>query len=678
MIGGMPTDGVAKAAQVNGTIFVSPTGDDAASGSRRHPLRSLDKALARVRGSQQADCIELTEGVWELSHPICLTAADTRTADAPLTILGAGAGKTVLTGGRQLTGFTVDEQGVWTLDLSPILPAGSEVTQLFVDDTRAVLARTPNEWQHFQTGVATETIADKQGGVALTRLTLPGEAVEALRTVDPYDDDLRITLLHAWDMTRRHVECVSLEDSTLLFGGRCQPSHNHVDRESQFYLDNHRSFLDAPGEYFVDTKTNTLYYLPREGQRADEAVVTLPFLKQLVTLQGEAGRSVENIRFEGMTFSHTARPFPRRGDNPTQAAAQVGAAIDGDYVGHITFEGCEVSHVGGWALAFGEGCRNNTVEHCYLHDIGAGGIRLGTTVMPQNEEVQLTRGNTIHNNILREGSRLFPTGVGVILFHTSDNQVTHNEIADFLYTGVSVGWVWGYSHSPSKRNKILYNHIHHIGWGVLSDMGGVYTLGISEGTEVSHNYIHDIWSYGYGGWGLYTDEGSTDIRMEYNLVCRCKSSGFHQHYGKENVIRNNIFVDNARAQLEATRTEPDHLPFTFESNIISYQQGNMYGINWRDVNFACDRNIYWNATGVNWNGLTMEEWLTATGKDSHSLITDPQFAAPEQEDYTPLNKEALQAIGFTPFDPTEAGVITTDDPTWGALATQPILHPVTE
>ena len=257
----------------------------------------------------------------------------------------------------------------------------------------------------------------------------------------------------------------------------------------------------------------------------------------------------------------------------------------------------------------------------------------------------------------------------MILFQTSDNNVTHNDISDFLYTGISVGWVWGYSHSPSKRNKILYNHIHHIGWGVLSDMGGVYTLGISEGTEVSHNFIHDIWSYGYGGWGLYTDEGSTDIRMEYNLVVRCKSSGFHQHYGKENIIRNNIFVDNALAQLEATRVEPDHLPFTFTSNIIAYHKGNMYGINWRDVNFKCDNNIYWNdVSGVNWNGLSHEEWQDATGKDVHSLIVNPRFAAPEKGDYTPLNTEALKQIGFTPFDPTEAGVIGENDAEWKTLS----------
>ena len=183
-------------------------------------------------------------------------------------------------------------------------------------------------------------------------------------------------------------------------------------------------------------------------------------------------------------------------------------------------------------------------------------------------------------------------------------------------------------------------------------MGGIYTLGTGAGEEACGNVIHHIWSYGYGGWGLYTDEGSSGVLMENNLVHHLKSSGFHQHYGKENVIRNNIFIDQAEDQLAATRIE-DHLSFTFENNIVCYKDGNLYNINWKNANSKVQKNLYWHyGKEVRFGDLTLKEWQAETGKDIGSVIADPMIG----NDWTVKNKKAAKKIGFKQFDPSKAGV----------------------
>ena len=172
----------------------------------------------------------------------------------------------------------------------------------------------------------------------------------------------------------------------------------------------------------------------------------------------------------------------------------------------------------------------------------------------------------------------------MLLTDTEGNTVAHNHIHHGGYTGVSIGWVWGYQRSVSQNNRIEFNHIHHIG-GVLSDMGGIYTLGVSPGTVIRNNHIHDVDANHYGGWGIYHDEGSTHLLVENNVVHHTKFAPFNIHFAKEVTVRNNIFALGKLEQASRGRAEP-HKSVFFENNIVYWREGELLSKNWKDVPYT--------------------------------------------------------------------------------------------
>jgi hypothetical protein len=301
--------------------------------------------------------------------------------------------------------------------------------------------------------------------------------------------------------------------------------------------------------------------------------------------------------------------------------------------------------------------------------MGAGGIKVGTLNDEPKPENHASH-NRVHNNIIRDGGLLYPCAVGVWIGSSSDNEVTHNEISDLYYSAISVGWRWGYAPSNAKRNRIERNHLHHLGKGLLSDMGGVYTLGPSEGTSVSHNLIHDVTCLSYGGWGLYTDEGSTGITMEGNVTFNTTDGGFHQHYGRDNIIRNNIFAFSSEVQVKRSRAEA-HRSFTFENNLVVYDRGELLGGNWTGTteNFLLKGNLYWNYAGrpatFTTKALALADWQK-TGQDAGSVVADPMFENPAARDFRLKANSPALALGFKPIDVSTMGVV--GDPAWRALA----------
>lgn len=656
-------------------VYVSPSGNDLNPGTKDEPLATLNGARDKVRELRASDRIDgpfeviALEGEYFMFQPLTLSVADGGTERSPLVFKAEEGKKVIFSGGVKISGFEKVNERLWRGFIPQVAYYNNYFEQLYVNGKRAVRAKSPNDG-FYRVNNVTETVLEKGEGrspeLAVQKVDLDPADTLSFSTFSNNDfQDALMIFYHNWDNTRKRVTGFSSQSSSVYLAGEGMKPWNPINNKSRYLVENFRAALDAPGEWFLD-RTGYLYYVPNEGETLENTDFVVPVLKEFIIIQGDplSGKRIEHIHFENLVFEVAAYHTPAGGNEPAQAAAPVDAVITLDFAGNIEFRNCEIAHTGTYGFWFRQACSNCLVDQCYIHDLGAGGVKIGETLIRQKQD-EITNHITINNNIIRDGGHVFPCAVGIIIFNASDNKLTHNDISDLRYTGISAGWVWGYAPSPSKRNQIEFNHIHHLGWGELCDMGGVYTLGASEGTAVSNNVVHHVYSFDYGGWGLYTDEGSFGITMENNLVYLCKNSGFHQHYGKENIIRNNIFAFNIRSQLQATRIE-EHRSLSFTNNIIYFDKGTLLSSNWNKFNLFTDYNCYWDTRTKNIDfNKSFVEWKKE-GKDLHSVIADPLFINPEAFDFRFKGFSVTRKIKFKPFDYSLAGVYGSEE--WEKLA----------
>lgn len=586
-------------------IFVSPSGRDDATGAKNDPLSSPQPAADAVAESG-GGTVWFAPGRYEID---CTWKPGNRSG-GPVAFRAIDPGTAVVSGGRRITGWSgaeVNGRNAWVVDLPAVRSGHWNFRQLFVNGRRAPRARFPK----FGTDPESRSHLLQMEEIRVVDTTnkmTGGDYQFRPKSGDikawPSLYDAEIVVPHFWleermgqlrlrpdgwiESSRRSIFAL-----TAAFGPEL----------ASYYVDNLFEALTEPGEWYLDRAAGRLYYLPMPDEQPGGVEIIAPMLRTLLEIRGTGyndtkqygdpcmDRPVEEITFEGLVFEHAdwVQPAPRfnshdkvpQPERPLaacgQSASDAPAAISLQLARGVSFENCAVRHVGGYGLCIGQGCREIEVRGCEFTDLGAGGIRMDGAER-DGAPWRSTGYCSITDNLIEGGGRVFPAGVGVLAMNTLENVIAHNEIRDLFYSGISVGWSWGYKDTISRDNLVLHNVVEDVGQGLLSDLGAVYILGVQPGTVVHGNRVGGVLKRHYGSIGIYLDEGASHIVVSENLVHGIQGACANVHFGRENIFRNNLFfVEAGGVGLTIGKTENHRAANVFENWIVIPENAAAYG-----------------------------------------------------------------------------------------------------
>ncbi|WP_460948877.1 L-rhamnose mutarotase [Spirosoma daeguense] len=555
-------------------IWVAPDGSDANAGTKEKPMASLQLAIRKVRELRRLNDasvangahIYLRNGLYALSEPVFIRPEDSGTSASPTIIEAAPNEKPVLSGGvaiknwQKLTGNVAglpkEAAGkVWVADAPKVGGRLLEFRQLWVNGDKAIRAKdTPYPLMN---RILSWNKQEQTCWIPVPKFNDLSKA-----------DGLEMLIHQWWAIANLRVKRIDVQgDSAKLWfhqpESRIQSEHPWpapwISKEtgnSAFYLTNAIQFLNQPGEWFLDSKAEKIYYIPRPNENIVTAQVIAPALETLVRIAGTIDYPVTNVAFKGVSFQHTSWLRPsQQGHVPHQAGlpmldayklkipgtadkktlenqAWVGrpsAGVDVNFAQHTTFENCRFEHLAATGLDYHKGVQHNLIRGNLFSDIGGTGIQVGVFAdeateihLPYNpsDEREVCTNLVISNNLITNVTNEDWGAVGIGAGYVRSINIEHNDISEVGYSGISMGWGWTRTINAMRNNKVVANKIHRYAKHMY-DAAAIYTLSAQPGSIIAENYIDSVYKAPYAHlpahwFYLYTDEGSSYFTIRDN------------------------------------------------------------------------------------------------------------------------------------------------------------------
>ena len=656
-------------------LYVSPDAADKGEGTTESPisLTGAKEMLKGLKNEKATATVYLLGGTYCFDDVLCFNSEDM----ANVTYKAYDKEKVVFSGAYEINGFKESEVNgvkVFTKKLDTSQD-NWYFKSLFSDNGEVNITRLPEEG--YFTVKATAPEDDLWNEENRPWEFTYGQRSFYANTEDipskfHNEEDVNIRILHYWHDELMNIKSYNAETGKI---GLSRPSTMEIRDIDRYYFENVFEALNEPGEWYLDKVSGILYYVPKEGEKADTLTLYGSNIDRLIDING-----VDGITFEGVHFTRTDWVEPKADGFYTgtwweendmdfpQAAMFVDGVVSVEYAENVHFKNCEFTNLGGTAVKMKFGVKNSSVENCYFENIAATAIYAGgENCLPEQDNY--TQNITIKNNEIYKYGRKFFSAIGIHITFCDTAEVVNNEIHDGYYTGISVGWIWSYDYNATKNVKVSRNLIYNIGQGWLSDMGGIYMLGKQPGTVLSENVIHNVAADpgegGYGGWGIYLDEGSSYMTVEKNLVYACGNQSFNVHYGEGNVIRNNIAALSGEGLVSPGVDKGEtHATAVYYNNIfLTYNKAPIYIEMLNPSHFYDNGNLMWSLTeGDELYFDTSENIYTLKMAQDKGFIhfptvADPGFKDALNFDFTLAEDSPAFALNFEAWDYSLAGTI---------------------
>ena len=567
-----------------------------------------------------------------LKEPIVIS---TKKYHARTTVFTSLNSATVISGASKVKGWKKIDDRIW---MASVEKDTAIISGFFLNGQERVRARTPDTGFFRMNGEMTE-----------------GDSLSFHYHTDDlrnkkYDDGEVVALL-AWADLRAKIITIDTTNERILLKGKKYPYNK--EKNARYRIENSLACLDNKGEWCHDPINGRLYYYPFDNEDPNVSDIRYSKLKHLMIINSDPDSSNGGtIIIRKLLFEASTANIGNNGYINIQSAPDIDGGLEirqGSQ--NIIVDSCVFNKMGGYGLNISGGSRGVRISNNVFVGMGAGGIKAGSKF--NAPEKQRTSSINIVNNRIDSVGEFFPSSSGILVMKAANTRIVSNWISNTFYTGISVGWTWGYGESQTDSNIIESNLVEDIGRGMMNDLGGIYILGVQPGTRISSNIIRRVTHENHTGMGIYLDEGSSDVLIENNFVDEILEDCFYQNYGRNNRIINNIFADGHHAQMRVPYYKLNNM-VDIKNNIIVSNVGDLYAGDWMGNTGVIDSNVYYcpSKDSLKLPGGNIAGWQKK-GNDLHSIFKK-NIPGPTGSNIS-LSKlnETVPATGFRKisFDP---------------------------